>query len=275
MKVLHLKFQLDLSIIGKVPQIRDNQTMKSILYHYLAWKYQRKLWRPFVNEVGHWLSRWEQKHLTLILVGPSAGYTLPHDFIYRYERVIVIEKDFLARYLFKRKFNQIEIKFIDADLADSLPRVLSGNPDADLVFCNVLGQVFIDWQKQGWTEKKFVQWKQQLIKLIEGRYWCSYHDLYSLKGKVKFIRDKQSFSESVTINDIIKEFATKFKMKNIEVVDHLTQDLFPKGKRSVSIWKVSPESNFFIEFIRSDEAFPHVYSGKSYLDRLLASEHQI
>ncbi|MDZ4661929.1 MAG: hypothetical protein SGJ18_09975 [Pseudomonadota bacterium] len=247
-------------------------TSGGFFYHYLAWKYRRRLWQPFLNEVGTWLNQWEQKSLDLILVGPSAGYSLPPEFVYRYDRVIVIEKDSLGAYLFKKKFGQVKSNIFKDDLFRRLPLVLKDYPDADLVFCNVLGQVFIDWRRQGWNEKEFTKWKAQLRELIKDRYWCSYHDLYSIMAKIDFIKVKERFSNTVTVEELIKVFATKFKLRSIEVIDHLTHDFFMTGKRDVQHWQLAPRSHFFIEFIRSDDAYPNLATKPSYLEKLMAPE---
>lgn len=264
-------------MIGISREIWDNISMITggFFYHYLAFKYRRTLWRPFIRKVGGWLNGWEQKSLDLILVGPSAGYSLPPEFIYRYDRVIVIEKDPLAKWLFKKRFNQTNPIVVSEDLAATLPQMLNDYPDADLVFCNVLGQVFIDWKQQGWSEKKFNQWKSQLKELLKSRYWCSYHDLYSLRGKIDFIRDSEKFSKPVDVDDLIKSFATKFKMKSVDVVDHLTHDLFLKGQRLVQHWQLTPQSHFFIELIRSEDVGLGGYQKPSHLEKLMATEHQI
>ncbi len=87
---------------GRAPSILMNPA-GGIRYHWRALRFGNRQWQSFRWEIGEWLLGWQPKEPTLLLVGPSAGYCLQPFFFERFERVICLEPDPVARYLFKRK----------------------------------------------------------------------------------------------------------------------------------------------------------------------------
>src|SRR6185312_7176871 len=64
----------------------------------------KKLWQPFCDQVERWLDEWNPSAARLVLVGPSAGYTLPREFLRRFSQLIVIEPDPSAFMIFQSRF---------------------------------------------------------------------------------------------------------------------------------------------------------------------------
>ncbi len=235
------------------------------LYHYLAWKYKRKLWQPFTHSIDSWLNSWEQCSVKLLLVGPSAGYSIPPEFVYRYDEVTVIDKDPTSHFLFRRRFPQVKAQFTNANWLQRYGELLRLHKESDIVFCNILGQLPIGFP--GWPT-----WKEQFVGQLSGKNWCSYHDIYSYRAKMRPIIHEKGFSKQVAAEELFHAFSTKYKMRGITVIDHMSSDLFPDGPRRVVHWQRTKEDHHFIEMVRSAETYPG--SKKKSLLEVMISDSQ-
>ena len=79
-------------------------------YHLRAARYSRALWEPFRWALGQWLLAWEPPEKNLVLVGPSAGYNLQPFLFERFERLVCLEPDPLARALFARRLRKAPLE---------------------------------------------------------------------------------------------------------------------------------------------------------------------
>lgn len=68
-----------------------------LVYHLRAWRYRAGLWAPFRQAVETWLASALLGPGELVLVGPSGGHCLPEVVLRRFERIVVLEPDPLAR----------------------------------------------------------------------------------------------------------------------------------------------------------------------------------
>ena len=120
-------------------------------YHLRAFRFRSREWQPFRWDIGEWLLGWQPKETSLLLVGPSAGYCLQPFLFERFERVICLEPDPVARYLFKRALTRAplqpkpKLEFIAEDhlvrFPERLPELVERLSDVCLLFSNVLGQL--------------------------------------------------------------------------------------------------------------------------------------
>lgn len=147
-----------------------------IVYHIRALIYSMpwsKLWFTHTQHTKNFIHQLQQafpsrKHL--ILVGTSAGYSLPKNVLEKFQRITIFEPDWLAVLLFKIRFFTLSknIKFICRDFSHadhSLQTVQQALPsDSILLFCNVLGQIHYPMEKTPFPKDLVI---------------ASYHDRYS------------------------------------------------------------------------------------------------
>lgn len=162
-----------------------------VLYHWRAWR-RRAHWQPFVNDLEKWLTQWNAAHLTksvqknseLILIGPSAGYTLPHPWLKRFSKITAYDLDPLAPLLFRRVHPGVTVMFKRKDAfwkdgrlsIEPLQKLLTAHPHAAILFSNVLGQLLLEGTAD---ETQWLKFLGTLREALNGRAWASYHDLYT------------------------------------------------------------------------------------------------
>ncbi|USN46147.1 MAG: hypothetical protein H6626_07900 [Pseudobdellovibrionaceae bacterium] len=207
-------------------------------YHYSAWRYNRSLWGPFRHKLNGWLKRWNPQQKNLVLVGASGGYSLNEDFLSRFDNLTCIDPDPLARLLFKRRFSDLSVHWVEHDyfrLDTSSPQphgwkqISNDFSDHAILICNFLGQAPLLLAKQFKNEtfnKQYVEWKTYLNLALENRSWASYHDLYSAS--------KPERTSAPT------------------VIDHLTADLFIRYRsKEQFMWHRLPTEVHLIEALYS------------------------
>jgi hypothetical protein len=162
-------------------------------YHFLAWRFRKTLWRGFHHQVHATLAAWAPQEQELVIVGPSAGWNLPEDFLARFERVIAIEPDPLARWLLRRRFPRVRWQMDATDYftphgallwSDNLSRLFARYPTQAILFSEFLGQLFglytdalAEVQEGQVVESAaFVQWKVGLRAHLATRSYCTIHD---------------------------------------------------------------------------------------------------
>lgn len=145
-----------------------------LVYHWRAVRYGGD-WAPFRQVVAHWLDRWSPRAQQLVLIGPSAGWTLPLPWLGRFRECVVLDPDPLARALLRlRSARPITVGVVDALTTDDGPGELAAAyPDAAFLFANVLGQVLPEDDVA--AERRL----DALETALSGREWASYHDLAS------------------------------------------------------------------------------------------------
>jgi len=250
-----------------------------LLYHYLALKHRSSLWRPFIEELGRWLSGWQPPEDRILLVGASGGYTLPAEFLSRFRSIDVVEPDPLARIIFGRRFGGpgVDIGWSRTDFlgpgrdgifdpARTLS-MLEKYPGRAVLFCNVLGQLCILHPEET-AGASFKAWAAEVFQGVggvvgdsdeggerasvgrmgrmgglRGRSVASYHD--RLSGPVAFSienRAPRDFSSA--------EIARAFRSTeaNVTLLDHATGDIFRGDLNRVYFnWCVTPGQYHLIE----------------------------
>lgn len=163
-----------------------------LYYHVRAWRYSRRLWEPFRASVARWLAEWSPPERVLLLVGPSGGYTLPMEWITgRFDRVVAVEPDPLARWIFERKFRQTAdaqgqqvgvpgLEWRNEDLLSShILNAFLGRGSGEgmaVLYSNILGQM-------GILGREFEEAKRIVSVLAaSGCSWATYHDRFSSSG---------------------------------------------------------------------------------------------
>jgi hypothetical protein len=146
-----------------------------LLWHWRALR-ARRLHADLREQLEQWLLDWQPAANTLVLVGPSAGWTLPHRFLARFETIVAIDLDPSARPLFWLAHGKalaasgLTLHWVHGDFVEVLPGLLSA--DMAVLFCNVLGQLGVE-------RSDYQQVLAALPHTLRSVHWASYHDRYS------------------------------------------------------------------------------------------------
>jgi hypothetical protein len=157
-------------------------------YHVRA-LFGGRSWSPFRAALGGWLAELQPRVPRAVLVGPSAGYTFPDAFLQRFTALTVLEPDPIAGYLLMRRLRRLgvaELRLESRDLliaplldgSPGLAELLEADPEASLIFGNVLGQTrFLREELE--LERFKSAFRARIVPLLGGRSWLSFHDRLS------------------------------------------------------------------------------------------------
>lgn len=165
-----------------------------VLYHWRAFR-RRAHWQSLVSDLERWLTGWNagadskagtplSKPAELVLIGPSAGYTLPTTWLKRFSKITAYDLDPLAPLFFRRVHPGVKVTFKREDAfwregrlsIEPLREILKTQPGAAILFSNVLGQLLLEGTAD---EAEWLRFLASLRAELNGRIWASYHDLYT------------------------------------------------------------------------------------------------
>lgn len=222
-------------------------------YHFRAFRYRNNLWQDFRENLNLWLEQSIPAASTLIIVGPSAGYCFKPEFFERFERIIGVEIDPIARALFCRRHrrnvhwirNNI---FVDRHLLTTtgLERIHDQYPNSALLLANFLGQfsyAFSMWENQ------LTDFRQQISQFLHERKGASFHDRLStcqLSYDPKILPLK---AREIDNQKLAAHFWLPQQGKKLCVVEHATTDLFSRAEKTWMHWTITPAQGHIIECV--------------------------
>ena len=215
-----------------------------LVYHYRAWRWGRRLWAPFHDQVRRWLADWQPDARHLVLLGPSAGYALEAAFLARFQRITVLEPDPLARWLLRRRFPQQVLAFAAAGEwvrpggFDALARRFD---DGAFLFCNLLGQT-PEGAPAGFDQ---AAWLAQLAPALTGRDWASWHDLAST-ARAPDRPEPLALPAAESLEALLGRF---WQGGELEIVDHGCAGLAPPLPRQYVLWPLRPGRFHVVEWL--------------------------
>lgn len=215
-----------------------------VSYHLRAARYGRTLWLPLRRRLANWLASWNPPEQHLLLVGPSAGYTLPMEWLARFEHLTLLEPDPLARWLFRRSFAKYEAltHFISEDHLIADPErfvtLTQALPDAAILFSNVLGQLrHLVPESQHVSQLSKVKYSIQ--RTLSGRSWASYHDRVSGRGRPAIPGVGLSSSHRFSDDEVAALYAGS--AGPVTLFDHATDGLFAADlPHTYFDWELTP-----------------------------------
>lgn len=148
-----------------------------LLWHWRALTGRRRT-AATRHGIAHWLGRWQPPCTDLVIVGPSAGWMLPREFLLRFKRIVAFDLDPSARWLFGLAHglrlwqHGIELQWRSQDFTQGLATVLQARPAAAVLFCNVLGQLSLE-------RDDHAEVLARLPHQLKQHHWASFHDAYS------------------------------------------------------------------------------------------------
>ena len=229
------------------PRLRRHWLHSSggLIWHLRALRYRKKLWQGFGHIVGDWLAAWQPPTDKLLIVGPSAGYTLNRHFLQRWQEVAVLEPDPLARWLLRRRHPDVTWYFDNLDLLRD-DRGL-GLPETRyaqhaILFANVLGQV----APRSAAESS--AWQQSLREKLVSHHWASYHDVISTARTPDSACVQWSIDHAVTLGEVLSHF---WHGGELELVDHCTLGLGGRENAGTAycIWPLRPGQYHLVEWL--------------------------
>jgi len=232
-------------------------------YHMRAMRYAARLWEPFRWPLGEWLLGWQTREPTLLLVGPSAGYNLQPFLLERFQRVVVLEPDPLARWLLRRRLGRVpldprpalewiaedQLVFHPERFASLLERL---GPSA-ILFCNVIGQLRHLLGVEDGEAPSLAAVRAAVRAATVGRSWASFHDRVS--GALAPSLEEPIASEQRWSDQELVDHAYYGGSDAIggELFDHATQGFFPAQLPHLYLrWQLIPGSFHLIEAVASE-----------------------
>jgi hypothetical protein len=143
--------------------------------------YSTQRWQPTLQLIAQCLAQIDPKSDHLLLIGGSAGWMMPDNWLTRFKRIDAYDIDPLAPWLFdwrhgrRLKVQGTEIHHHRQDALATLPNILQDHPHACIWFDNVLGQHRYRIRDEARVEQEMAQLKHTL----KGRHWGSLHDVWS------------------------------------------------------------------------------------------------
>jgi hypothetical protein len=228
-------------------------------YHLRARHYAKKLWEPFRWALGEWLLAWQPPERCLVLVGPSAGYNLQPFLFERFERVIVLEPDPLARWLFKRRLARAPLEqrphietIADDHLVqhpERLLELLARSEPCAVLFSNVIGQLSALFDREV-PDAEILAVRRAVQAALAGRSWASFHDRVSgpLAPRVEgMARAPRRWSDEEVL---ARAYDTSPGSTVVELVDHYTEGFFPEAlPHAYFRWELGPGVYHLIEAV--------------------------
>jgi hypothetical protein len=229
-------------------------------YHLRALRFSERLWAPFRWPLGEWLLSWQPPEPTLVLVGPSGGYNLQPFLLERFERVVILEPDALAHWIFRYRLSRVplerrpRLEFIQQDhLAfhpERLAPLLAELGPSAILFCNVIGQLRFLLDVDDSRGPRTSSVKDAVRGAIAGRSWASFHDRVS--GQLaptieEAVGSDHRWSSSELID---AAYYAGGEAVDAALLDHDTGGFFPEHLPHVYFrWELEPGTFHLIEAV--------------------------
>lgn len=207
-------------------------------YHLRALRYRQTLWAPFRATLAGWIERWQPPCRRLLVVGPSAGHTLPEGLFARFDEVIALEPDPLARLILRRRQAGAPLRFESFDCLstnEGLAALRDRFGGAAVLFCNVLGQVDCP-DPAGW--------RVSLAARLGGCHWASWHDVVSSRRPPRHLAARQVNAPE----ELEATLARFWGGGEVSLVDHRTFRLAGLEPHAYAIWPLTPRDYHLIEW---------------------------
>jgi hypothetical protein len=218
-------------------------------WHLKAWRYRQRLWAGYLQQTKSFLEDWSDRSLEpagvrrLVIVGASAGWSLPASWVRAFDELVLIDPDPLSPWLFGRNHPNSERQhreWVRQDFRQVLPGLLaSPNPKA-VLFNNLLGQLRLTSADLEATEAQLGNLKTQLASV----HWASFHDRVS----GDWVQAQQSAGAMFAEGLVGSADLTKTYAKGGEWLDHLTADVLPQtSRRRAYPWRITPDRLHVVE----------------------------
>lgn len=211
-------------------------------WHLRAWRSQRR-WAHTREAIRQWLLTAPGDFDELLLIGASAGWMMPDDFLARFRRIDAVDFEWAASPLFRLRHagvirrEGIEVAFHRKEALSRLEAFLALRPRALVVFDNVLGQYTLTCRDVALAESRLADLKRRLA----GRAWGSVHDALSGPGCRLALADEPGAAALPSGSPWPENRLLAAVGARGEWRDHLTRAVLPAEASSFLIpWQITP-----------------------------------
>jgi hypothetical protein len=234
-------------------------------YHARGFRYAKTLWSGFRFALAEWLYAWEPPERRLVLVGPSAGYCFQPFFFERFDEVLCLEPDPVARHLFAFRLGRApletrpRLRFESRDLLLDDPGLfaarLEAEGDAAVLFSNVVGQFRVLLGAASAEDPRLARLRSALLPAIGQRSYASFHDRVS-SGTAPVLDGALVVDRRLDDREIVDHFYPGNDDADAMIradgsgplLDHLTADFFPPDRpHAYFSWELLPGVFHLIE----------------------------
>ena len=223
-------------------------------YHLKALRFRRKYWQHHTFATRQWLDQWQPQSQHLVLLGPSAGYSISPSFLKKFQQITAIDPDPLSAQLFRLRTPQIKVQWSRQNYLfrndkflwpEGLLYLREEYPESAVLFCNLLGHLpLLVRPNQDLMAKWLLHWQV----FLQNGEWASYHDLWSSPATLP-PKSWPSSSASEDLAISVRHFTAT--PGACTVYDHMTKNLFPKNaERSQWLWQIEPGQVHCVEGVR-------------------------
>ncbi len=239
-------------------------------WHWRAWR-QQAAWSPTRQAIAAWLASCQVQSRQLLLLGPSAGWMLPTDWLLRFESITAVDIDPWAARLFALRHGRhlsaagVRWRYRTQDALATLPNLLAEHAEACVFFDNLLGQLrfhalpglklpALRLPALGLQDTEAIEARLQAVtQQLAGREWGSVHDLVSgpvapkpkiaeIVNSAIFPAVEQGVAGSAVAAGLFPAGAQG------PWLDHLTAEVFPAGTAVQRMaWPFSPRYGHVLE----------------------------
>lgn len=200
-------------------------------WHWRAWRSQER-WAPAAAQISDWLLAQTMPRHQLVLIGPSAGWMLPTDWLTQFEEIHAWDIDPWAAPLFRwrhgRKLAQhgIPLHWQTGDGLAALEACTQNLPEAFFWFDNVLGQLRFTDQKLTGIERQLCE----IHRRVRSVAWGSVHDRMSGRTLPGTVLPASRQGRAGVAMETAEGQAWLHQMGAISPwLDHLTENVLPQG----------------------------------------------
>ena len=219
-------------------------------WHWRAWRSQKR-WAPAVAQISDWLLAQDMPRRQLVLIGGSAGWMLPTEWLTQFEEVHAWDIDPLAAPLFRWRHGQAlkrESTRLNLHTGDGLAQLDEWTrilPTAFFWFDNVLGQLRFTDPSPDAVEQRLKNFQRQLETVA----WGSVHDRMSGRHTPGTLFPMARHSEAGLAMETTEGQAWLLQMGAISPwLDHLTEGVLPKGTPvQHTAWPFKPRYAHWLE----------------------------
>jgi hypothetical protein len=216
------------------------------VWHWRAlWRQQ--FWNGFRQELANALAGWQPPSDRLLLMGPSAGWCIPSEFLSRFRIIDAIDIDPAASVLFRFNHGKAlarsstALYFHKVNLFNALTELLNRFPDHAILFTNVLGQHLFHENDPNRAKAQLDSLKSDLA----GRHWASFHDRLSGAFPIgKALPASRTDTQSIDSAELASQLGLSGQW-----LDHLTAHILPDGiQRRTMAWPLLKDWLHIVEF---------------------------
>ncbi|GAA5170033.1 hypothetical protein [Viridibacterium curvum] len=230
--------------------LRDHWLHESggLVWHWRALRHRQSLWSPFCHTVAGWLDTWAAPRDKLLIIGPSAGYTLGADWLHSWGEVAACEPDPFARWLLQRRMaRHIHFHRINVFAPGGLRMLVQAFPHHALLFSNVLGQCAP-------RDATAARWYADLHAALRGHHWASYHDVAS-SNRAPDKAEPAPQADAASLESVLAQF---WQGGELAITDHGTFGLgladprkaeSPLLERAFAVWRLRPDQHHLVEWL--------------------------